>query len=546
MASYSAPLNQTVELFDFDNATGIFSNQIGLATSYSQTYGLEFAPSSKILYSGSNPDNDIHQWDISSNVPATILASNTIVGSDGSSTVGSLQLAPDGKIYVAKESTSYLGVINNPDSLGNGCNYVSLGVSISPMSMGLGLPNFIASFFSPIKIEFTCLGDSTHLFLTNLDGDSAVSWNFGDPGSGVANIDTGTSVQHVFTSIDTFNVTTIEYLNGGGVDTLYIVVVIAGMPVVNIGNDTLACLGDSVILDAGNPGLAYSWSNGSSNQTTAVKDSGMYYVVVSNSGCTNTDSILVSFINCTLLSVPGFSVQDPTICEKFCTSFTDQSSNNPTAWLWTFEGASPATSTLQNPTNICYSLPGVFDVTLQTTNAYGTVSNIFPGYITVYATPAVPTISLSGLTLYSSFATTYQWQYNSIDILGATSQSYTVTQSGLYTVFVSDSHGCLSYASKNVVISGIADPEANGSFLVLQNPAAGTFTVELVNGSAAGTLSIELINTLGEIVYASLDNASGAGWSREINPGSIAAGVYFVRIKTNETSFTRKLIFNLR
>src|SRR6185369_13004844 len=120
-----------------------------------------------------NPDNQIHQWDLTSGVQATIQASNTVVGSDAN-TVGSFQLAPDGKIYIAKESTTYLGLINNPDSLGVGCDYVAQAVNLSPKSAGLGLPNFLASFFSTIKVEHTCIGDSTHLYLTNADGDSIV------------------------------------------------------------------------------------------------------------------------------------------------------------------------------------------------------------------------------------------------------------------------------------------------------------------------------------------------------------------------------------
>jgi hypothetical protein len=419
MASYSAPMNQTVELFDFDNITGEFSNHIGLATTYSQTYGLEFSPNSQILYSGANPDNEVRQWDLSSGDPAIILASNLNLGSAGG-VVGSFQLAPDGKIYIAKENTTYLGVINNPDSLGVGCDFVALAVNMSPKSMGLGLPNFIASFFSPIKIENTCFGDSTHLFLTSADGDSIISWDFGDPASGAANTDTGVSVFHVFTAIDTFDITIIEILAGGIVDTIYLTVTIVGMPVITLGNDTLLCLGDSLILDAGNPGLGYSWSNGSSGQTIAVTDSGIYSVIVSNGGCKNYDSINVSFINCALLSIPGISVPDPSICEKFCVDYTDQSTNNPTAWLWTFDGANPVTSTLQNPSNICYSTPGVYDVTLTTTNVYGSVTTTFPGFMTVYETPLPPTISQSGLTLFSSFATSYQWQYNSVDIIGAT------------------------------------------------------------------------------------------------------------------------------
>src|SRR4249920_2840442 len=64
----------------------------------------------------------------------------------------------------------------------------------------------------------------------------------------------------------------------------------------------------------------------------------------------------------------ALAASDTQLCEKFCIDFTDQSTNNPASWQWTFEGASPSTSTQQNPTNICYDDPGVYDVTLIATN----------------------------------------------------------------------------------------------------------------------------------------------------------------------------------
>src|SRR5690606_15709173 len=46
----------------------------------------------------------------------------------------------------------------------------------------------------------------------------------------------------------------------------------------------------------------------------------------------------------------------------------------PTSWSWTFPGGSPATSTAQNPTGICYATAGSYDVKLVATNASGSDS----------------------------------------------------------------------------------------------------------------------------------------------------------------------------
>ncbi|MBA3901201.1 MAG: T9SS type A sorting domain-containing protein, partial [Bacteroidetes bacterium] len=52
---------------------------------------------------------------------------------------------------------------------------------------------------------------------------------------------------------------------------------------VSLGNDTIFCQGDSIILNAGNPGLNYLWSNGSTGQTLVVKTPGTYFVKVTDS-----------------------------------------------------------------------------------------------------------------------------------------------------------------------------------------------------------------------------------------------------------------------
>ncbi len=70
--------------------------------------------------------------------------------------------------------------------------------------------------------------------------------------------------------------------------------------------------------------------------------------------------------------------------------FVDFSSGDPTGWLWTFEGGTPATSTEQSPGGIVYSELGTYEVTLVTTGgtAAGTLTKT--DFITVnYLIPNV-------------------------------------------------------------------------------------------------------------------------------------------------------------
>lgn len=64
-------------------------------------------------------------------------------------------------------------------------------------------------------------------------------------------------------------------------------------------------------------------------------------------------------------------------------NFFDLSTNDPVTWLWSFPGGNPTTSTLENPTNILYSEPGCYPVSLTVTNAFGSNSITVQCYINV-------------------------------------------------------------------------------------------------------------------------------------------------------------------
>ncbi|HYV90129.1 MAG TPA: PKD domain-containing protein [Chitinophagales bacterium] len=253
-------------------------------------------------------------------------------------------------------------------------------------------------------------------------------------------------------------------------------------------------------------------------------------------------------------SASSFAASDTDVCEKFCVSFFDSSANNPTAWQWLFPGGTPSSSTDQNPTGICYNTAGTYDVTLITTSASGNDTLTLPNYITVYPTPPFPTITQAGYTLTSSAANSYQWQFNSVNIPGATNQSFIVLQTGLYTVIVSDSNGCVNSTNQYVLISGIADVSDAG-ISVYPNPSNGRFMVEWLNPEKIGTsglmpapifsgadkISISVVDMLGQNIYSSeefpsLGSTGLHSGKLEIDLFSdgkrcVTAGIYFIEIK---------------
>ncbi len=69
-------------------------------------------------------------------------------------------------------------------------------------------------------------------------------------------------------------------------------------------------------------------------------------------------------------------------------SFTDLSQNNPQEWEWTFVGATPENSNIQNPQYIKYFNAGLYDVALKAANIAGDDTKIKDKYITVMDTIA--------------------------------------------------------------------------------------------------------------------------------------------------------------
>ncbi|MBC8486658.1 MAG: C10 family peptidase [Bacteroidetes bacterium] len=81
--------------------------------------------------------------------------------------------------------------------------------------------------------------------------------------------------------------------------------------------------------------------------------------------------------------VADFAANTTVVLTGSGVNFTDLTEHTPASWSWTFDGASPATSDMQNPENIIYSSPGNYTVTLTATNWNGSDTKTKTDYITV-------------------------------------------------------------------------------------------------------------------------------------------------------------------
>ena len=101
--------------------------------------------------------------------------------------------------------------------------------------------------------------------------------------------------------------------------------------------------------------------------------------------------------------VAAFVADQTVITVGSSVTFTDQSTNSPTAWSWSFPGGTPASSTEQNPV-VTYANAGVYDVTLTVTNSAGSDTHIETAYITVEDTGVTYCTSASSNSSYEHIA----------------------------------------------------------------------------------------------------------------------------------------------
>lgn len=281
---------------------------------------------------------------------------------------------------------------------------------------------------------------------------------------------------------------------------------------------TSFCAGSFVTLSA-SPGISYNWSNGATSQNTTVSTQGTYTVtVIDGNGCFGSASQLVNVYPASV-QISG----NTTVCNNTNTTLTATSANgNIFSW-----------SNGQNGASITVTQAGSYSVTVTTLNSC-TASAI----VTVNAhTVVTPVITQTGNILTSNATTGNQWYVNGNIINGATSQNYTPTQSGLYTVIVTDGSGCSSNASNQINFTFSAIDEISKTvILIYPNPSNDIINVVFPDEMIGGTIFLNDI-TGKEIVTIPVTSPNC-----QINTTYFANGVYFFTVEIGSKKIIKKMV----
>lgn len=152
--------------------------------------------------------------------------------------------------------------------------------------------------------------------------------------------------------------------------------------------------------------------------------------------------------------------------------------------------------------------------------------------------PAQPTITQNGNQLQSSSATSYQWYLNGNPIPGATSQSYTPSQSGSYTVQITDAKGCTATSNSFNYTTTAGSIPKDDEVVIYPNPTNGN--VLTIKTSLNGKVGYQIMDLTGKIVQ----NGDLSNNETIIKVDSLIEGMYFIKLFKKDFSFIGKFIKN--
>lgn len=510
MATY---LNKRVDISTFDNTTGQVTYSYGFDYS-DATYGIEFSQDSKLLYvSVAYEISEIYQINLVNHTSTRIATPAKLPGA--------LQIGPDGKIYVARYvrpnlETKYLGVINNPEVIGIGCNYIDEAIYLGTGASKAGLPTFIQSFFDySLSIEGSnCCEGGTSQFNAYLSTDLQVnldwmSWDFGDPGS-PNNTSALPSPVHVYENPGIYTVTFTMSAAGNLITKTTMVNVMANPPL-DLPVKSFLCPDQNIVLNAGVGQYFYSWSNSSTVASITVNTAGSYWVEKTDIfGCISRDTTSVEVATNPVLLIPDtlkICSGDTTVIDAGAGQYT---------YVW-------------NDSSIDQQLR-VFnegDYWVRKTNSYG-CSSTDTTNILLYAVPELTLgndTSLcdeSGILLQVSGFETYTWQDNS------QGSSYHVTYPGIYSVEGKTINNCS--VSDEILVTPCCrfSLQIPNAFTPNEDGYNDTFR-PLING--ANQCKMTIANRWGAIVFTTLD--MDKGWDGRFENTDCPEGVYIVVLDFN-------------
>ncbi len=504
--------DDTVQLFDFDNATGKVSQPVLLSPHGPYAvgpYSLEFSPDSKRLYVTSGL-----MW-MQFNLrgtPEEMIQSRQQRDIYKPLGFAGIQIAPDDKIYVASylfsRDTSYImSVIHNPNASFDECDLEYGAIKVKNPIRGLTLPNFERSLFSPIPSinhNLGCAGGPVSFSLVAHRAVQSASWSFGDPASGDQNAAAGLAANHQFTTAGTYTVSAQIEMADGAQHTVNARVTIPPPAPIIVSRDTVLCAGQQLQLDVSKAGESCVWQDGTTGPYYTIATGGLYWVEICHNGCMERDSMDVQYVEPAALNLG----KERVLCNGKPIQL--DASTPYGKYLWN-DGSQEAVLRVSSPGEYWVEVTtpcGLFTDTVQV--KYVDAPEVDLGPDTLLCVGEV-----LKLNAFHRFGEQYLWED------GSTGARREISSEGVYAVEVTGGR-CVA---RDTIRVGFAECEDH-LFIpnVITPNGDGANDRFVIQGILSNTWKLEIYNRYGKIVYWN------EGYDNSWDGQGASSGLYFYHL----------------
>jgi hypothetical protein len=358
---------------------------------------------------------------------------------------------------------------------------------------------------------------------------STLTLNAGNAGAAYLWSNTNTTQTTTVSAAGTYYVAVTGTNTCIGRDTL--VVTINANPVVNLGNDTAICIGNTLTLDASATGTSYLWDDASILATRNITTAGSFYVTVTDANaCKGSDTVDV-----TLNTLPVVDLgNDTLICNS--TTLTLDAGNAGATYLWDDASAIQTRDV---------TTAGNFYVTI--TDANGCIGSDSVN-VAIIAPPAGSiNITSNGDGAYTFTVNNAQnvtastWGFGDQTSGAGSPVQHTYTANGDYTITLNLIGECgdtvtITQTHNVGTVLGINQLSlSNDALMLYPNPAKATLNI--TNKSGLNMKKISAYNILGQLVYHTQANSKD---NHKMNISGLASGVYTLKIETEKGVVIRK------
>ena len=308
-------------------------------------------------------------------------------------------------------------------------------------------------------------------------------------------------------------------------------------PSFNLGLDyNIACntttLLDPVITGGSEP-YSYNWNIGSTDSSLLASD-GLYILIVTDlNGCLGSDTITITEDISPTATITGGGA----VCDDGTTVDVSFSFNGLLPWDLTYTNGTTSQTVNNIPTNTYLletSAAGQYDIEVAN-DINDCIADIVGASVDVIINPMpVAQITPNDITLYigdeidltAGEYTYYEW-YNQNDTLLSTEQILTVTDSGLFYIWVEDENGCTDISELATVRAVPLTQLFIPTVFTPNDDDHNEFFV--IKGLNVVTFNIQIFTRWGELVFES--NSIDKYWDGSFENNHVSQGSYYYNIE---------------